>query len=73
MRRTFIFRSNYYLGLMRLEPDKRLEAYDAIMRYAFEGEQADVSQACAPMLAVIFDCIDTDFRKHEQRNGDGEK
>lgn len=65
--RTVIFRRNYYAGLAQLEPGKRLEAYDAIMRYAFEGERTDVSPECAPVLAVIFDSIDADFRRFERK------
>lgn len=71
--RTFIFRRNYYAGLAQLEPSKRLEAYDAIMRYAFERERADVSPECAPVLSVVFDSIEEDFRRYEQRKEEGRK
>ena len=65
--RQMIFRKNYYLLLTMLEPEKRIEAYDAIMRYAFEGELVEVSPECKTVLTVIFDSIETDFKKYEQK------
>lgn len=65
--RQMIFRKNYYSGLKKLSPDKRLEAYDAIMCYVFNGELVDISPECVPVLAVIFDSIEADFRKYEKK------
>ena len=70
---TFIFRKSYYSGLTQLKPEKRLEAYEAIMRYAFDGDPVDVSPECAPVLAVIFDSVDADLRKYEQKRMEGQE
>jgi hypothetical protein len=64
--RQLLFRKNYYLGLMKLSPEKRLEAYDAIMKYAFDGEVVETSAECAPLLASVFESINLDFERYKK-------
>lgn len=64
--RQLIFRKNYHTGLMHLDPDKRLEVYDAIMLYAFENKKTEVSPECKPILAIILESINADFRRYER-------
>lgn len=63
--KTFIFRSSYWGALSLLEPEQRLEAYDAIMTYAFTGQAKKVSKVCAPAFSLICSSIDCDRNKWE--------
>ena len=51
---------------MKLSPEKRLEAYDAIMKYAFDGEVVETSAECAPLLASVFESINLDFERYKK-------
>lgn len=42
--KTIIFRFSYWYALSLLEPEQRLEAYDAIMSYAFIGKLEEPSK-----------------------------
>lgn len=70
--RQLIFRKSYYDALMKMTPEQRLEAYDAIMAYAFDGEEMETSAGVAPVLSIIFDSIDQDFRRYEAAKEGGE-
>lgn len=68
--RQLIFRKSYYNGLCQLSPEKRLEAYDAIMEYAFgEGDGKLPSEDLRPILTVILDSINLDFDRYEAKCG----
>ena len=64
--RQLIFRRLYYNALMKLSPEQRLEAYDAIMAFAFRGVAKETSASVAPVLSIIFDSINQDFRRYEE-------
>ena len=66
MKKTLLFRYNYYRGLKAMSPEDRLEAYDAIMSYVFEDEVLEVSSAITPIMAMIYESIDNDIEKYEQ-------
>ena len=65
MKRQLIFRKTYYTGLKGLDPEKRLEAYDAIMQYAFETppELSTLSKDACPVVSIILDSIEADFQR----------
>lgn len=65
MKRQLIFRKTYYTGLKGLDPEKRLEAYDAIMQYAFETppELSTLSKDARPVVSIILDSIEADFQR----------
>ena len=63
--RQLLFRKTYFNALLKLEPTQRLEAYDAIMLYAFEGKRLDVSAIVSPVLSIIIDNIAHDFQRYE--------
>lgn len=65
--KQLIFRKNYYEGISLLPDKERLEAYDAIMRYAFTGERVETSDLCVPLLSVIFFSMDADWEKYEAK------
>lgn len=65
--RQMIFRMNYYKGLKQLSDDKRLEAYDAIMEYAFGDKQQKASPETAAMLAMIYESMELDFERYEKK------
>lgn len=65
--RQMIFRKNYYEGISKLPDKERLEAYEAIMKYAFTGERTATSNLCAPLLTVVFCSMDADFEKYEKK------
>lgn len=65
--RQMIFRKHYYEGISKLPDKERLEAYEAIMKYAFTGERAATSDLCAPLLTVIFCSMDVDFEMYEAK------
>lgn len=65
MKRQLIFRKTYYTGLKGLDPEKRLEAYDAIMQYAFATppELSTLSKDVRPVVSIILDSIEADFQR----------
>lgn len=65
MKRQLVFRKTYYTGLKGLDPEKRLEAYDAIMQYAFETppELSTLSKDVRPVVSIILDSIEADFQR----------
>lgn len=75
MKRQLVFRKTYYTGIKGLDPEKRLEAYDAIMQYAFETppELSTLSKDVRPVVSIILDSIEADFQrwkaKQEERGG----
>lgn len=64
--RQLIFRKNYYVGIETMEPQKRLEAYEAIMKYAFRGEVVALSPELRPFMSMVTHSIDSDFRKYDR-------
>lgn len=71
--RQMIFRKNYYEGISKLPDKERLEAYEAIMKYAFAGERAETSDLCAPLLTVVFCSMDADFDRYEAKKNRSER
>lgn len=67
--RQLIFRKCYYEGIAKLSEKAQLEAYTAIMKYAFSTETIDQSSECAPLLSMIFYSIDGDMERYEKRSG----
>lgn len=64
--RQLIFRKNYLVGIEAIEkPELRLEAYEAIMGFAFRGEVVSVSPELRPLLNMITDSISLDFMKYD--------
>lgn len=63
--KTIIFCSSYWNALSLFDQAKRLEAYDAIMAYAFTGEMKKVSRECAPAVSLICSSIEFDYSKYE--------
>ena len=63
--RNLLFRRTYFNALKKMNPEHRLEAYDAIMAYAFEEDETEVSDAVAPVMEMILDNIGNDFRRYE--------
>lgn len=72
MAKTIIFRSGYWDALSLLEPEQRLEAYEAIMTYAFTGQTKKVSRMCAPVFSLICSSIDSDLAKWKEAKERGE-
>lgn len=65
--RQLLFRKSYYTGISKLPPDKQVEVYDAIMRYAFNGELGALSPAAAPLFYTIAESINADVEKYERK------
>lgn len=63
--KTIIFRSSYWDALSLFEPEQRLEAYDAIMAYAFTGTLKKPSKEVVPVVSLICSSIDFDYSKYE--------
>jgi|GEM_PF-3551122 len=63
--KTIIFRFSYWYALSLLEPEQRLEAYDAIMSYAFIGKLEEPSKEVVPLISLICSSIDFDYSKYE--------
>lgn len=45
--------------------------YDAIMKYAFFGEVVESSSECAPLLSMIFESINIDIERYENKCKEG--
>lgn len=64
--RQLIFRKNYYEAISMLPEKAQLEAYTAIMKYAFSTDTIAPSGECAPLLSMIFSSLDKDFERFEK-------
>lgn len=68
--RHLLFRRSYYKGISKLPPEQRVEVYDAIMRYAFNGEYSKLSPAGTALFSTIADSIDADVEKYERNKAE---
>lgn len=69
--RQLIFRRLYYTGISKLPEKQQSEVYDAIMRYAFNGELVEVSDASKPIFATIIESVNNDIERYESRHKGG--
>lgn len=69
--RTMLFRRTYYSGISKLSDQAQLEAYRAIMKYAFDDVKVEASPECAPVLATILDSLGQDIERYKAEHGEG--
>lgn len=66
MKNTLIFYKDWYDSMEGLTDEERLAVYDAVMRYAFEGEMPS-DRLTKYATAIMFKCIDRDNGKFEEK------
>ena len=64
--RQLIFRKSYYRALSLLNSQQQLQAYHAIMKYAFDDEYIKIPSEIYPLIDCIIESIDADFKKYEK-------
>lgn len=62
----FSFKIEWYEALKDCEPSIRLEIFDAIMEYAFNGEIPELSQLAGMAFKFIKKDIDENMRKYQE-------
>lgn len=68
---SFIFHKRYYKAICTLPENKRLEAFNAICAYAFEGEITGLPGEMELAFMFIRETIDTETERYERKcNGE---
>ena len=70
MRDSIVFYNSWLTMIQRLPIDKRGEAYDVVMNYAFKGEEPQTDDI---MLLMIFDAAKPQIDKNNQRYENAKK
>ena len=63
-RNTLVFHKDWFDILAGLQDEERLQVYDAVMRYAFYGEESELTPAAKMAFSFIVKLSETNWKKY---------
>ena len=71
MRESFVFYRSFFDAISDLDTDQQAEAYNAIFRYAFTGEEPDTAGVVSAVFKLVKPQIDANNRKRDNGSRGG--
>lgn len=64
---SFIFYRDWYEGMRELDASVKAELYEAIIKYALDGEMPELSPSAKMIFSFLMPKIERDMRRYEER------